>query len=146
MRSVNNMDASTNWRRLCSFAYFLRAFSQSIEHDGNSKDSHLSTILERNLTADLWLSCSSQMSMILIFVPTWARIYLGKDWWMHAMFLLMIFLIVSPAFLSCIFQISWKRWNGLKSWNKRCCEGISWVRPKAWLFDVKGKSRSKQHQ
>ena len=51
--------------------------------------SHLSAILDRNIHADLWLSCSSQMSVIVTFVQALTNVYLEKTgqcmqcffWW-----------------------------------------------------------------
>ena len=89
-------------------------------------------ILDRNFEADLQLSCLSQMPMIVIFVPCMNKVYLGNDWQILAVFLLMMFPMVFLENFLPIFQISWRRWNGFKSWNIRSSEGIKWNRPEAW--------------
>ena len=76
LRSVKDMVSTTCWKRLCCFV-FIKAFcNHAKEYKKDEKPqeglklflcSHLSTILDGNLEADLWLSCLSQMSMIVIF-------------------------------------------------------------------------------
>ena len=73
---------------------------------------------------------------------------------MHAVFLLMIFLMVFLVFFSPFSRFH--GWDRLvkNDWNKRCREGFRWVCPEAWcdscciftLIDVKGESGSKQQQ
>ena len=89
MRSAKNMDSITSWRRLCCFAYAMKGVANtSKDYKKEEKDpegfqniffcSHLSTILDRNLVADPWLSCLSQVSMIVIFVPCMNESPIGK--------------------------------------------------------------------
>ena len=89
MQSVNDMDSSKNWRWLCPFQFILSQFSNDAkdsEHCENPPNqfqrqficAHLSSILDRNLHAELWLSCISQMLMDVIFVPFYEKNLFGK--------------------------------------------------------------------
>ena len=86
---MKDMESSANWRRLCSFAFLLKQFSESTEDDGNSEKYanklhfcfacfYLSIFFERTFEADLSLSYLSQMSKIVIFVPNMNEILFGK--------------------------------------------------------------------
>ena len=89
LKSVKDMDSTTNWRRLCCFAFILRKVykhaddwesfeNRSDQFQGHFACSHSSMILDRILEADLRLSYSSQMSMIVIFVPSMNESLFGK--------------------------------------------------------------------
>ena len=89
MKSVKDVDASTNSRKLRSFAFMLSKVSKHADDSESSENppdqfqrhfvfSHLLIILDINLEADHWLSCLSQMSMIVKFVPSINKSLYGK--------------------------------------------------------------------
>ena len=80
VRSVKDVDSTTTWKALCCFAFIMKSvFYHSKEYKKGNKTpegfqqliqcSHLSIIQDENLEADLQLSCISQMSMLVIFMP-----------------------------------------------------------------------------
>ena len=83
------IDSTPTLRRLCCFTYFMKRVSNNAKEFESSEKppegfqsiflcSHLSTILDNNLEADLWLSCLSQISMVEIFVPCINKSLPGK--------------------------------------------------------------------
>ena len=89
MKTVKNMDSLNNWRRSCCFAFIMQEVSSHAKDSESSENyldqvqhhfacSYLSTIFDRKLEADLWLSCLSQMSMIAIFVPSMKKVNLAS--------------------------------------------------------------------
>ena len=88
MKSVKNKKSSNNCRRLYSFAFILNELKKTEGSESSEfypylfqccfACSHLSTILDRNLEADLQLFCISQIIVIVIFVPTMNISLFGK--------------------------------------------------------------------
>ena len=89
IKSVNDIASTATWRRLCCFAYLMIGVSNNAKEFKSYEKppegfksiffcSHLSTILDRNLKADLQVSCLLQMSMMVIFVPCIHKSLLGK--------------------------------------------------------------------
>ena len=117
--------------------------------------SHLSTLLNRNLEADLQLSCLSQMSMIVIFVPCMNKSLIGK----RLASLCSVSVDDVPNGVSGIFLAHLPDFLKEMVWFKRAetedlVKGLGEFIQKLdvvsavifTLVDVKGESKSKQQQ
>ena len=84
--------------------------------------------------ADLQLSCLLKTLMIVIFVSCMNKSQFGKR--LASVCHVSVDDVPNVKFVSWIvlpmFLILWRRWYGLKSWNRRFSEVIRWICQEAW--------------